>query len=82
MLDEFECGVSGTLSTKSIERDGEVIELRALSTTRARKGDRLVIETSGGCGYVDPALRSAQARFHDLDNGFVTDKECLSEEVR
>ena len=40
-------GDKGTLSTKRIERGGEVIELRALSTTPAKKGDRLIVETSG-----------------------------------
>ena len=65
-------GGNGTLSTKRIERGGEVIELRALSTIPAKKGDRLIVETSGGGGYGDPALRSEVHRRHDEANGFVT----------
>ncbi len=65
-------GDKGTLSTKRIERGSEVIELRALSTTPAKKGDRLIVETSGGGGYGDPALRSELHRRHDEENGLVT----------
>ena len=64
-------GDKGTLSTKRIERGSEVIELRALSTTPAKKGDRLIVETSGGGGYGDPALRSELHRRHDEANGLV-----------
>ena len=75
-------GDKGTLSTKRIERGGEVIELRALSTTPAKKGDRLIVETSGGGGYGDPALRSELHRRHDEENGLVTAINGRGERIR
>jgi N-methylhydantoinase B len=74
-------GATGTLSVKKIERDDDVSQLRALSTNYAKKGDRLIVETSGGGGYGDPALRSEKARVYDVDNGFVSDKERQNEEA-
>jgi N-methylhydantoinase B len=65
-------GGNGTLSVKRIERQGETIELPALSTHRARKGDRLVVETSGGGGYGDHSERAKDAALADLLDGLIT----------
>ena len=37
-----------------------------------RPGDRLVLESGGGGGWGDPALRTAENRRCDLETGFVT----------
>ena len=74
-------GDKDTLSAKRIECGGEVIELRALSTTPANKSDRLIVETSGGGGYGDPALRSELHRRHDEANGLATAKNGRGEKM-
>ena len=64
-------GNDGTLSTKTLVRNGESIPLRALSSNEARKGDLLVVETSGGGGFGDPKTRSRAAVRDDLADGAI-----------
>lgn len=66
-------GGDGTLSTKTLLREGESIPLRALSSNEARKGDMLIVETSGGGGFGDPLLRTRDAVRDDLADGAITE---------
>ena len=43
--------------------------------TTLAPGDRLTLDLPGGGGYGDPARRSAAARAHDRQEGYVTDGE-------
>ena len=68
-------GGNGTFSVKRLERGTETVELRALSTTEARKGDRFVIETSGGGGYGTPAKRARDNVLSDMADGLVYEEK-------
>ncbi|MCZ6642225.1 MAG: hydantoinase B/oxoprolinase family protein [Gammaproteobacteria bacterium] len=68
-------GGNGTFSVKRLERGTETVELRALSTTEARKGDRFVIETSGGGGYGSPAKRARDNVLSDMADGLVYEEK-------
>ena len=65
-------GSAGTLSTKTLVRDGKSIALRALSSINTKKGDQLIVETSGGGGFGDPRERAEEAIRDDLADGTIT----------
>ena len=54
-------GTTGVLSTAELFRDGKRIDIDLKRGTRLKKGDRVVISTSGGAGYGDPKLRSRES---------------------
>ena len=53
-------------------RDGTTEEIPSKIVTRLHKGDRVVVETAGGAGHGNPALRDPDARARDLADGKVT----------
>ena len=53
-------------------RDGTTAEIPSKIVTRLHKGDRVVVETAGGAGHGNPALRDPDARARDLADGKVT----------
>ena len=65
-------GSDGTLSAKTLVRDGKTIALRALSSIDTQKGDRLIVETSGGGGFGNPRERTEEAIRNDLADGTIT----------
>src|SRR5262249_28041120 len=65
-------GRPGHLSPCELGRDGQRLNTGARHGVRLRKGDRVVISTSGGAGYGDPRARAPEAVQRDVDQGFVT----------
>jgi N-methylhydantoinase B len=52
--------------------DGTEQVLKTKSTGLAiNPGDRLIVQSSGGGGWGDPALRSAEARARDEREGYI-----------
>jgi len=47
-------------------------EIPSKIVTRLHTGDRVVVETAGGAGYGDPALRHPDAMRDDIADGKVT----------
>ena len=68
----LEGGGEGSLSRYAILRDGESIELKPVSTVTTRKGDIILIRTSGGGGYGDPRERLPDRNHKDLAEGAIT----------
>ena len=54
-----------------IEENGETVLPSKISGVRLGRGDRIRLETSGGGGWGAPEKRSAEARGHDKDLGYV-----------
>ncbi len=65
-------GYVGSFSAFTVIRDGEDIRIPASTNMACRKGDRLVIEISGGGGYGNPKLRDRDAVRDDLACGRVS----------
>ena len=65
-------GTAGTLSTAELFRDGKRLDIDLKRGTRLRKGDRVVISTSGGAGYGDPKLRSRESVREDIAQGVIS----------
>ena len=65
-------GGDGTLSSKTLVRDGKSTPLRALSSNETRQGDLLIVETSSGGGFGDPKARPRDAVCNDLADGTIT----------
>ena len=67
-------GVDGVPHRYTLYSDGQ--PLRAIKTKEVglvvHPGDVLVLESGGGGGWGDPALRNADARAREIENGFVT----------
>ena len=60
-------GAAGAVSdTRIIRAGGEVEQVRSKIVTELQTGDRLVIETAGGGGWGDPALRDAARSADDI----------------
>lgn len=53
-------------------RDGTIETIPSKTVTRLMRGDRVVLETAGGAGYGDPALRDTAALDADRADGKVT----------
>ena len=70
----LEGGYEGSVSAFTIHRDGEAIRIPASTNIEVRKGDRFVIEISGGGGYGDPKLRDPAAVRDDLACGRISAK--------
>ncbi|MBK9605318.1 MAG: hydantoinase B/oxoprolinase family protein [Betaproteobacteria bacterium] len=65
-------GTAGSLSTAELFRDGKRIDIDLKRGTRLKKGDRVVISTSGGAGYGDPKLRSRESVREDIAQGVIS----------
>lgn len=65
-------GHRGTLARIEIERDGEVIPVASKQMQVLKKGDIVVLYSSGGGGYGDPAERAPEAIADDLRNGLIS----------
>jgi N-methylhydantoinase B len=58
-----------------VERDGELLTVPSKANFPLLKGDRLIIETSGGGGFGDPLERERDAVLRDLADGIITDAD-------
>ena len=67
-------GYDGSFVSFTLIRDGEDIRYPGASNILCRKGDRFVIEISGGGGYGDPKLRERAAVRDDLACGRISEK--------
>ncbi|MBP8296145.1 MAG: hydantoinase B/oxoprolinase family protein [Burkholderiales bacterium] len=65
-------GTAGVLSTAELFRDGKRVDIDLKRGTRLKKGDRVVISTSGGAGYGDPKLRSRESVREDIAQGVIS----------
>ena len=65
-------GTTGVLSTAELFRDGKRVDIDLKRGTRLKKGDRVVISTSGGAGYGDPKLRSRESVREDIAQGVIS----------
>jgi N-methylhydantoinase B len=55
-----------------IRADGTTENLPTKVCSALRKGDSLIVETPGGGGWGDPAMRDAASVREDLANGFIS----------
>ena len=67
-------GYDGSFVSFTLIRDGEEIRYPGASNIQCRKGDRFVIEISGGGGYGDPKLRERDAVLDDLNCGRISER--------
>ncbi len=65
-------GHDGSFVSFTLVRDGEEIRYPGASNIQCRRGDRFVIEISGGGGYGDPKLRERAAVRDDLACGRIS----------
>lgn len=65
-------GSGASTSSRLIRADGRVEPLESKWITTVSTGDRLIVETAGGGGYDDPALRDPERRRLDVANGKVS----------
>jgi N-methylhydantoinase B len=65
-------GYEGSFSAFTLIRDGEEIRVPASTNMEVRRGDRFVIEISGGGGYGDPKTRDREAVRDDLACGRIS----------
>ncbi|HEV2438818.1 MAG TPA: hydantoinase B/oxoprolinase family protein [bacterium] len=65
-------GGDGAPFRVTCERAGERIPVGAKENRDVRRGDLIVLDSSGGGGYGPPEERSAELRQADLANGYVT----------
>lgn len=63
-------GADGLPYRITLERDGEVREVKGKETLALRPGDLVTIETSGGGGYGSPAARAAELIERDRREGY------------
>lgn len=64
-------GTGGALSRADLIRDGRRIEVDLKKGTRLRKGDLVVVSTSGGAGHGDPRGRAQALVKRDVEQGFI-----------
>ncbi len=55
-----------------VERDGQMLTVPSKANFPLQKGDRLIIETSGGGGFGDPRERERDAVLRDVEDGIIT----------
>jgi N-methylhydantoinase B len=65
-------GTPGVLTRAELVRDGQRIEVDLKRGVRLRKGDRVVVSTSGGAGYGDPRHRAAERVAEDVEQGVMS----------
>ena len=64
-------GGTGALSHAVVWRDGRILDIDLKRGTRLRKGDRVVVSTSGGAGFGDPRERTADLVQGDIEQGVI-----------
>ncbi|HEV8673564.1 MAG TPA: hydantoinase B/oxoprolinase family protein [Methylomirabilota bacterium] len=64
-------GADGLPFRITLERDGTRRDVKGKETVALRPGDVVLIETSGGGGYGDPAARPAELAARDRRDGYV-----------
>lgn len=64
-------GTAGALSRAELIRNGKRVEVNLKSGTRLKKGDLVVVSTSGGAGHGDPRARDAALVRRDLEQGAI-----------
>ncbi len=64
-------GGAGALTHAEVWRDGNIIDIDLKRGTRLRKGDRVVVSTSGGAGFGDPRERAADLVQGDIEQGVI-----------
>lgn len=64
-------GTAGTLSRAEVYRGGQRLEIDLKRGTRLKKGDIVVVSTSGGAGYGDPRSRAPEAVRRDVEQGVI-----------
>lgn len=65
-------GTAGTLCRAEVHRGGHRLDVDLKQGMRLRKGDRVVISTSGGAGFGDPRARPPESVAWDVAQGFVS----------
>jgi N-methylhydantoinase B len=65
-------GQEGNLSSYALVRDGVETRVPAASNIETRKGDRFIVEISGGGGYGDPKARNRAMVLDDLRCGRIS----------
>ena len=58
-----------------VERDGQLLTVPSKANFPLLKGDRLIIETSGGGGFGDPRERERYTVLRDLADGIITEDD-------
>jgi N-methylhydantoinase B len=64
-------GTAGALTRAEVFRDGQRIDIDLKRGTRLKKGDRVVVSTSGGAGCGDPKSRAADLVRRDVEQGVI-----------
>jgi N-methylhydantoinase B len=64
-------GLEGRRTTAQVVRDGQPLPMDLRNTVRLRKGDCVVITTSGGAGYGDPRERLRERVTADIEQGIL-----------
>jgi N-methylhydantoinase B len=67
-------GAPGQPFRVTLERGGERRDVKGKETVRLQAGDVVLIETSGGGGYGDPAARPAELDEVDRCLGYVEER--------
>jgi N-methylhydantoinase B len=62
-------GTAGALTTAEVFRGGKKLPVNLKKGARLRKGDLVVISTSGGAGFGDPKARAAELVRRDIEQG-------------
>jgi N-methylhydantoinase B len=65
-------GSAGVLTRAELIREGERIAVDLKRGVRLRKGDRVVVSTSGGAGYGDPRQRARESVAADVEQGVIS----------
>ena len=65
-------GTAGALTTAELIRDGQRIVIDLKRGARLKKGDLVIVSTSGGAGYGDPRLRAPERVAADIEQGVVS----------
>jgi len=64
-------GSGGSLSRAEVYRGGQRLDIDLKRGTRLKKGDIVIVSTSGGAGYGDPKARAPEAVRRDLEQGVI-----------
>jgi N-methylhydantoinase B len=65
-------GTAGALTTAEVIRDGQRIVIDLKRGTRLKKGDLVIVSTSGGAGFGDPRARGAANVAADIEQGVIS----------
>jgi N-methylhydantoinase B len=65
-------GTAGALTTAELIRDGQRIAVDLKRGTRLKKGDLVIVSTSGGAGFGDPRTRAAERVAADVEQGVIS----------